>query len=449
MMQPGVLQRVEGYMQTELARIGLTGAYAVLSGGETVLMGCHGEGITPDTRFEIGSITKSMTAAAILQLRDRGLLDLDDPVRRYLPWFRLKADRGEIRLRHLLNHTSGIPVVAQGVVSQDYDRIWPSVEAGVRALSAIAPASAPGAKFSYSNLGYATLGLVVEAVDGRPWARYVQEEILAPLSMEQSSADVYAAGLSLATPHRWLFGRPAPVGHRALGPYIAPAGSTTACTLREMGRYLAAQMGQIPFPGLAPASLAEAHSATCQMDDQHGYGLGWVVQKTEEKGMVIWHNGMTEGSSAIVMFLPDQEVGVVLMVNQAHGVVDALAAEVLRILCDKEPRPARQFGMFRAISLVFTAVAVVAAVLLVWLGLRIRADLAGQAATGSWPVWRALLLTAGAGGLWYVTVKLLPSGGEAPLWRWRLWSLDMRLGILGLLGSLSLWAIYSLAALGM
>lgn len=122
---------------------------------------------------------------------------------------------------------------------------------------------------------------------------------------------------------------------------------------------------------------------------------------------MIWHSGMTEGSAAIVMFLPDQDVSVVLMINRSHGAVDALAAQMLRILCGKEPKPAPAFNMFRAISLVFTAMAFISAALLVWLGLRIRADLAGRAATGSWPVWRALLLTAGAG-------RALVPGRQAP-----------------------------------
>ena len=98
----------------------------------------QGEPANQDTLYGVGSLIKSLTAVAVLQLRDRGLLELDAPVRRYLPWFWLATPAvAEVTVRHLLTHTSGIPPSATMVVWQTPDRIRPSLEEGVRALARV------------------------------------------------------------------------------------------------------------------------------------------------------------------------------------------------------------------------------------------------------------------------------------------------------------------------
>ncbi|HYF80777.1 MAG TPA: serine hydrolase domain-containing protein [Symbiobacteriaceae bacterium] len=443
-----LLQKVDQFMQQELRRHQLPAAYAVVAGGEVLLDGSYDPAggatpVTPDTPFEIGSITKSMTATAILQLRDKGLLDLDAPVRRYLPWFRLASAEASARItiRHLLTHTSGISRGAQGsVVAQDYDRIWPSAEAGVRALGSVKPASAAGSRFAYSNMGYAVLGMVVEAVSGRPWAQYIQEEIMAPLGMTRSMADYRTGPHAIATPHRWAFGRPVPVGHRLLGPYLAPAGSTTACSVTDLALYLAAHMGDRPLPGVTPESLTEAHSgvAAAAMAPNQCYGLGWVDQTNKNGERVIWHNGGTEGSSSIAMFAPAHGVGVVVLTSRFTQATDKLGAGMLGILRGKEAKPIRSGpDPFQMISLVVAGFALASAVLLVALA---RAVMIGTPA--GWGHVLGFGLPAAA--LWYLTTVAMPKMGDLPISKIRRWPIDSILAVGGTLLATSLWTIYAL-----
>jgi CubicO group peptidase (beta-lactamase class C family) len=440
---PEQLHEVDRFMQGELKRLRIPGAYAVVAGGEVLLTGFHDPeargAITADTPFEIGSITKSLTATAILQLRDQGLVDLDAPVQRYLPWFRLADGEASARItiRHLLTHASGIARGVEGrVVVQDYDRIYASVEAGARGLHTVKPASAPGTKFAYSNMGYATLGAVVEAVAGRRWAEYIQAEIMAPLGMTRSMADYTAGPLPIATPHRWAAGRPVPVGHRVLGPFLAPAGSTTACSVKDLARYLAAHMGDIPLPGVTAESLTEAHRGTVSMAGQMSYGFGWVEQTTKNGDKTIWHNGGTEGSTAIAMFDPAAGVGVVVLVSRMTMLTDRLGGRMLAILREKEAKPVKAgFDLLKTMSLAVAAFALLAAVLLVAL---VQKMISG-APTG----WGTVVCSAVPAAVLWVLLPQLPGMVGLPLRKLRYWPADLLAAYGGMLTATTLWAIYS------
>ncbi|MFZ5814596.1 MAG: serine hydrolase domain-containing protein [Bacillota bacterium] len=448
------LSRAEGYITDEFKRARLSGAYAVVAGGAVVLEGAvgidsrTGRPMTPDTPFEIGSVTKSLTALAILQLRDQGLLNLDDPVQRHLPWFRVADAKASerITIRHLLSHTSGLSPTSQGVVARDYDRIWPSIEAGVRELRTQRLKGEPGTRFAYANMGYAAAGAVVEAVSGRPWAEYIQSEILDPLGMRHSAADFSRAhDLQVATPHGWIFGRPAPVGHRALGPYLAPAGSTTVCSVRDLARYALACLGAAPIPKLSPGSLEEAQTGAVKIDENSAYGLGWVEQLTEEGQRVVWHNGGTEGSASVLMLLPAEGIAVILLCNTATRRLDPLATNLLAVVRGEDPKPVEAtFEIGKVISLAWMGFMGLSLFLLLWLGLTIRADLAASTPAG-WGrfVWVTLL----AALPWWMALSLFPNMGAPPLSRLRLWPIDSILGMGGLLLSSALWWIWALVKL--
>jgi D-alanyl-D-alanine carboxypeptidase len=122
--------------------------------------------------FEIGSISKSFVALTLLQLRDEGKLELQAPVRHYLPWLAVQTDYGEILVHHLLTHSSGMP---------EDEPVFPrGPERRPR------QAYAPGSLFHYSNWGYGVLGYLVESLDGRPWPMAVTARILEPLGMRNT-----------------------------------------------------------------------------------------------------------------------------------------------------------------------------------------------------------------------------------------------------------------------
>jgi CubicO group peptidase (beta-lactamase class C family) len=130
--------------------------------------------VEPDTLFEIGSIGKTFTAIVILQLAEEGRLDLGAPVVDALPWFEVPVVGRPITIHDLLTHTAGITVGIDGT---------PEAASQVWALRDRRPGSAPGERFHYSNLGYKTLGLVIEAVEGRRYPEVIQTRILGPLGM--------------------------------------------------------------------------------------------------------------------------------------------------------------------------------------------------------------------------------------------------------------------------
>lgn len=134
-----------------------------------------GARVTPDTLFEIGSISKSFVAVALLQLRDEGKLDFNRPVTDYVPWLRIETRFDPVTVHHLVTHTAGLPG-APLLLDALLAPLWTAYK--------------PGARFLYSNTGYNILGFVIEAADGRPFAEALRARVLAPLGMAASSATI-------------------------------------------------------------------------------------------------------------------------------------------------------------------------------------------------------------------------------------------------------------------
>jgi D-alanyl-D-alanine carboxypeptidase len=131
--------------------------------------------VTRETYFQHGSIGKTFTAVLLLQLREEGLVDLDEPVTRYLPWFEVRSEHGPITIHHLLTHTSGLIMGADMTSDSRYD-VW--------ALRETEVAVPPGERYLYSNVGYRALGFVVEEVTGLAYAEALRQRILQPLGLE-------------------------------------------------------------------------------------------------------------------------------------------------------------------------------------------------------------------------------------------------------------------------
>jgi CubicO group peptidase (beta-lactamase class C family) len=146
----------------------------------------RGQPVTPSTRFRIASLSKSFTAAAVLQLAEARRIALDAPVRRYLPGFAI-ADPGasaRITVRHLLNQTSGIADTGLPAVDADQD-----LEQRVAGLRAARPVSEPDTEFHYSDPNYQVLARVIEVVTEVPWAQHLAQEVFAPLGMTRGARD--------------------------------------------------------------------------------------------------------------------------------------------------------------------------------------------------------------------------------------------------------------------
>jgi len=186
---------IDSYIEEQMQRLNIPGvSMAIVEGDQIVhLRGFgrarpNGEAPSPQTPFFIGSTTKSFTALAVMQLVEAGKVDLDAPLKHYLPWFRVADPQAsaQITVRHLLNQTSGLPLSPGWQSLADFDDSPDATERQARALSTLLLERQPGSAFEYSNVNYNLLGLVVEAASGESYADYIKTHIFDPLKMSHS-----------------------------------------------------------------------------------------------------------------------------------------------------------------------------------------------------------------------------------------------------------------------
>jgi CubicO group peptidase (beta-lactamase class C family) len=305
-----------------------------------------GLGATPRTNYCIGSVTKSFTCLAIMQLQERGLLSIDDPVDRFLPLL-IKPFGETIRLRHLMSHTSGIPALAylENVLRHHHgasDRYLPM--GGIQDMLTFMNGAAdwvetrPGERWFYFNEGFVLLGAIIELVSGQKYTDYLREHILLPLGMTRSfyERDLAKADDDMAVPYY--------VDKE--GKHIAsdyPWGQAAAdggliSNVQDMILYLSMYMNG--GAGLAsPASIAamEAPKVRTPSEQTTGepasyYGLG-LSTSTFFGHRLVGHSGLMYVATAAMRFLPERKLGAVVLANGAGyplvNIADFALAEYL------------------------------------------------------------------------------------------------------------------------
>jgi CubicO group peptidase (beta-lactamase class C family) len=301
--------------------------------------------ITENTVFRIGSITKTFTAVAVMQLWEQGLLDLDAPANDYLRAFRLTSGDTAWRpatVRHLLTHTAGLPELVRPVRALRTGWFSESVAPG-HPLPTLADfyrgrlrtVVEPGTTFTYTDHSLATVGQVVEDVSGQPLDRYFREHIFEPLGMIDS--DLLRSGrlrTRLATGYKLGSGGPRAVTDREL---VAAAASSIYSTPRDMARYLAALLaggGGEGGPILRPETLAIMFQPNYQTDPRlPGFGLGFY--RTDLGGHpAVEHPGIVPGFNSQIFLAPDEGVAVVAFTNGARNALTWLTAETEWLLRD-------------------------------------------------------------------------------------------------------------------
>lgn len=354
---PETVAKVEAYLQEQLTKKKVPGAaFAIVHGSETVwaegfgtTAAASGRPVTPDTLFEIGSLTKGMTALATLQLVERGLLELDAPVRRYLPWFAV-ADEGAsaaITVRHCLDQVTGLPNGAWKVALVD-PSVQSSLEKAVRALHTVKLISKPGEKWMYCNMNYSILGLLIEVVTGTPYPQHIQENLFQPLGMEGSCFDRdVIAQRDHADLHIDQFGKVIPIPLES-HPWAAPAGVGLQCSLRDMVRYAAFQL---EGPGLINReTLQGSHwgNVDPNMKDVR-YGLGWFNMADFHGARLVMNYGGTGGHASVLCLLPDLNLAVTGMFSLNTGFALKVGLNIIRILRGQEPNVPDVFPDFSGI----------------------------------------------------------------------------------------------------
>jgi len=304
-------------------------AVAVLVGDEIVdaaagvLSKATGVEATPDSLFQVGSITKVWTATLAMQLVDEGALDLDATVRSYLPDFAVADDdaSGRMTIRQLLCHTTGF----EGDIFTDTGTGDDCVEKYVATLTGVSQLFAPGEMFSYNNAAFCVLGRVVEVLRGKPFDQAMREHLFAPLQLTHAATGPYEAILHRAavghlSPEPGADPQPAPIW--AMARSNAPAGSMLAMRPRDLlafaRMHLAGGTGPDGATVLSPASVKAMQERQVELPDLgmmgNAWGLGWEIFDFPG-GTVIGHDGGTVGQAAFLRLVPGRDVAVAVLTN--------------------------------------------------------------------------------------------------------------------------------------
>jgi CubicO group peptidase (beta-lactamase class C family) len=309
------LQAIDSFLQKQVKANRIPGlAVAIVQGDEIIFARGYGEAapgepVTPQTQFYIGSVTKGFTALAVMQLVERGKLELDAPVQKYLPWFKVADPEvsRQITIRHLLNHTSGLGEAGDPNVSA----YTSTLEEQARLLADVRPTAPVGSQFQYYNQNYRLLGLLIEQVSGQSYSDYLRSNVFEPLGMTRTITDP-AEALNLAQGYSRAFGFPLPQSQNYI-PGALPSGYLIS-TAEDMAHYLLAQLRNRQSNGkqmLDPESLAAMRTLPAGVDTE--YAMGWMVV---EDGNTIAHGGALEYFQSFVAFGLKEEIGFVTLYNQ-------------------------------------------------------------------------------------------------------------------------------------
>ena len=337
---------IDSLMRAFAARTHVPGiAYGIVIDGHLVHAGAAGLREVPSqapvdtsTVFRIASMTKSFTAAAILQLRDEGLLALDDPAERYVPELATlrypNDDAPKITIRHLLTHSEGFP---EDNPWGDQQLAATDAEMAAMMRAGIPFSTAPGTAYEYSNYGFSILGRIVANVSGMPYARYVTERVLRPLGMHATTLEA-AAVPARRRAHGYRYQDGAFLEEPALpdGAFGPMGGMLTS--LSDLGRWVGFMLDAWPArDGAATGPLSRASRREMQQVWRYsgasavtnaetgsvaltagGYGYGLRVSQTCAYRASVAHSGGLPGFGSQMRWLPDYGVGIVAMGNLTY-----------------------------------------------------------------------------------------------------------------------------------
>ena len=328
-------QRMDQAVSASAQDRAFMGAALVAIGDEILLDQGYGEADlewdianTPATRFRIGSITKQFTAAAILLLQERGQLDIDQPVKTY--WADAPASWDAITLRHLLQHTAGIP----NFTSFDDFESWvslPTTRDEMIARFADMPLEfTPGEKWNYSNSGYYVLSAVIEDVSGQSYSDFLETNIFTPLGMTDTAID-RTAQIVLRRASGYYPSEDGPLNADYINMEIPSGAGALYSTTHDLLKW---QRGLFGGKVLQPATLAlmtaPAVPATLPSTEGSYYAMGLLDTQTDD-GRLIWHSGGIPGFNAFLGHDPDRDITVVVLANINGSAPVALGQSLVKL----------------------------------------------------------------------------------------------------------------------
>ena len=287
---------------------------------------------TSSTLFRLGSLSKPITATALLQLWEHGKLDLDAPVQKYCPAFPQKE--WPITSRELLGHLGGIRHYnrdGKGDIPEDSARHFASMEESLQIFAADPLVAKPGTKFNYSTYGYTLLGCVLEGAASQKYMDFVRENIFKPASMAQTQADDFFTIIPHRT--RWYHKDQSEIVRNAGvldSSYKIPGGGLIS-SADDMARFEAAMLAD-KFVKRPARDLMWTPQKTPD-GKSTGYALGWGI--SDKFGIhIVAHTGGQQGTSTAFVLVPERRAGVIVLANMDSVDSGNLADQILKIALD-------------------------------------------------------------------------------------------------------------------
>jgi CubicO group peptidase (beta-lactamase class C family) len=335
-------EAIDAAVETFLVERAVPGAVVgILDGTELVFRRSYGhrdlekdEPMREDTLFQIGSVTKTMTATLLVLLRDEGRLSLDDPVAKHLPAeLELPPELARITLRQLVTHTSGLPrnpVNRENVpdtpsVAKPYSAL--QLHEGLARTELVHP---PGEKWDYSNLGFALLGHVLERASGKSYEELAREKLWGPLGMSSTGVQPTPEQEKRLAVHYWDQDDPRTARERWIFGEVCGHGGVFS-SLDDLARFVAWQYSPREDAPLSAESLAELHRPAVANRPDESFGFAWFLYRLPPDIDLIGHGGEVDGHSTAIAFLPEERAGLIVLTNLGGSTAEDLSRLVLRL----------------------------------------------------------------------------------------------------------------------
>ncbi|ACL75335.1 serine hydrolase domain-containing protein [Ruminiclostridium cellulolyticum] len=337
--------KIDELIQKQMDKSKIQGlSLVIVSGDKAVYKKCYGyaeietkKPVTEDTLFELGSTSKAFTALGIYKLEDKGLINLDDSVSKYIPWLKLnyKGKSADLTLNHFLHHTSGVSFLT-------LEDIKPStaenaLEQTVRTLQEIELDTPPGKQFQYATINYDVLGLVIEKVTGKSFEDYMQDEVLLPCGLNntfttrnQAVESRMAAGYKVSLMRPVKYNAPVFLGNIPAGYFIT--------NINDVQRWLSLHLGSIKLPSIDYKLMEKSHEIDTSVephdigvlyDKGERYGAGW--ERAEGRNG-FFHGGANPNYSSYMFIRPDQGMGIGMLCNFGSDTIQILGKNLVDII---------------------------------------------------------------------------------------------------------------------
>ena len=338
------IEKIEAFVQRQMAIWKIPGiSLVIVKGDQTVYQKGFGfsdlekkEPVTATTLFELGSASKSFTGLAILQLEDKGMLKLTDPVDKYIPWLKMKFQGKEVpvTIGNMLYHTSGLPhyETLSAIPASAGDD---ALENAVKTLVGKELMFPPGQGYGYTSIGYDVLGLIIREVSGQAYEEYMKKNIFMPLQMNETylfREEANAKGMAVG--YKYCFNKPAAYD-APMYRGNAPAGYVIT-NAADLAQWLKIQMGTIEPGGVNKELIEKSHIPNPELPGSN-YGAGWMIFSNYR---MVTHGGLNPNFSSLIAF-GAEKIGVGVMTNMGTNTTTGIGNGIMMILRGMEPRSPR------------------------------------------------------------------------------------------------------------